>query len=160
MRMNKMAKIPAEPPTDYPHYAKDGYGWAMAQAAIIRAGRLDSIDWENVAEEIESVGRSERSRYKNHLIQILIHLLKWEAQPERRGMSWWLSIANGRIDALDTLEDNPSLKPELVKIHDEAMIHARKKAALQMRVDISSIDQIVISRFDAFERDIPRPEGD
>ena len=158
--MNRPAKITGGKPVDSPDYHADGYGWAMAQAAHIRAGRFASIDWENVAEEIESVGKSERSRYKSHLVQVLIHMLKWDAQPERRGMSWWHSIANGRVDALATLDENPSLKPELEKIHEEAIILARKKAIIETGLDKAIFDKIEISAADAFERNIPRPESD
>jgi Domain of unknown function DUF29 len=158
--MNRPAKITGGKPVGYPDYHEDGYGWAIAQAEHIRAGHFDSIDWENIAREIESVGRSERSRYKSHLVQVLIHMLKWEVQPDRRGMSWWLSIANGRIDALATLDDNPSLKPELSQIHDEALALAKQKAALQTGIDADVFEPIETSRTDAFERDVPRPEGD
>jgi hypothetical protein len=160
MRMNKMAKIPAEPPTGYPDYAKDGYGWAMAQAAIIRAGRLDSIDWENVAEEIESVGRSERSEYTSHMIRVIAHLIKWDVQPERRGMSWWLSIMNGRDDAERFLKSNPSLKPLLDEIHKEALSYARRQAERETNLPRALIEGVDLSRDDVVNRDIPRPEGD
>ena len=110
-----------------PDYAADGYGWAMAQAALIRDGRSDEIDWENVAEEIESVGRSERSALKSHLIQVIIHMLKWDVQPERRGRSWYLSIINHRDDAEIVLAENPSLKAELNSILADAVQYAKRR---------------------------------
>ena len=158
--MNKPAKIVAEPPTSYPDYHKDGYGWAMAQAAIIRAGQFGSIDWENVAEEIESVGKQERSEYTSHMIRVLLHMIKWEIQPERRGMSWWLSIVNGRNDAERILSRNPSLKPLLDEMHEEALKYAQRTALAETGIARAHIDEIEISRVDAFERDIPRPEQD
>lgn len=158
--MNELAHPVAAEPIEYPDYHRDGYGWAMAQAAIIRGGRLDSIDWENVAEEIESVGNSERSKYTSHLARVLIHMLKWEAQPQRRGMSWWLSIANERLDALQVLEENPSLKSQRLAMHKSATKYARRKAALQTNMPLSIFEMIQISQSEAFSREIPRPEGD
>ena len=69
-------------------YDKDGYGWAMEQAALLRARRFSEIDLENIAEEIESVGKSERRTLESHLSRLMMHLLKWQYQPERRGNSW------------------------------------------------------------------------
>ena len=158
--MNKPAKITAGKPEAYPDYHRDGYGWAMAQGALIRAGRLDSIDWENVAEEIESVGKQERSEYTSHMIRILQHLIKWEAQPERRGMSWWLSIMNGRNDAERVLEQNPSLKPALDEIHIDALKYARRKAAAETGLELAAISAIRMTREDAVNLAIPRPEGE
>jgi Domain of unknown function DUF29 len=158
--MNKPAKIRAAPPLPYPDYHTDGYGWAMAQAAILREGRLDSIDWENVAEEIESVGKQERSEYTSHMIRILAHMIKWEAQPERRGMSWWLSIMNGRDDAERFLKANPSLKPLLDEIHEDALNYARQQATRETNLPRSLVDSISVSLDEAVNREIPRPESD
>ncbi len=158
--MNKPAFPVAADPEDYPDYESDGYGWAMAQGALLRQRCFDAIDWDNVAEEIESMGRSERSRYTSHLTQILIHMLKWEAQPERRGFSWWLSIVNNRSDAIDVLEENPSLKPLLGELHEKALVSARRKAAIETSIDASVFDAIAITPADAFEKRFPRPEGE
>ena len=158
--MNKPAHPVAATSLAYPDYHQDGYGWAMAQAAIIRAGRLDSIDWENVAEEIESVGKQERSEYTSHMIRVIAHMIKWEAQPARRGMSWWLSIMNGRGDAERVLDRNPSLKPVLDEMHEEALKYGKRQAIAETGIEAKIIDSIVISREHAMTRDIPRPEGE
>lgn len=157
--MNKPAKIVAEPPTTYPDYHQDGYGWAMAQAAIIRAGQLGSIDWDNVAEEIESVGKQERSEYVSHMIRVLLLMIKWNVQPERRGMSWWLSIMNGRLDAERVLARNPSLKPLLEDMHAEALQYAKRKAVDETGLDEAAIEAIVISSNEAISLKIARPES-
>ncbi len=59
-------------------YEKDAYGWAMEQAALIRAGRLSELDLENIAEEIESVGKSERKALESFLARLLMPRLKWQ----------------------------------------------------------------------------------
>ncbi len=158
--MNKPVFPVAAEPEAYPDYEADGYGWAMAQGALLRQRRFDAIDWDNVAEEIETMGRSERSAYTSQLSRVLIHMLKWEAQPERRGMSWWLSIMNGRFDALHVLEQNPSLKPQLEEMHRSSLAYARKKAAIETAIDEKVFDAIEITQIDAFEMPFARPEGE
>ena len=58
-------------------YEKDFYAWTVEQARLLRSGELSEIDVENIAEEIESMGRSERREIGNRLTVLLSHLLKW-----------------------------------------------------------------------------------
>jgi hypothetical protein len=124
--MNKMVSIKAAP-----DYDQDGYGWAMAQAEAIRARDFDAIDWDNVAEEIESVGKSEASSLQSALRVLMMHILKWTYQPERRSRSWALSIVSHRQQFEDVLEDNPSLKSRLDELRDRAYRRSRVEAALE-----------------------------
>ncbi|HET8729046.1 MAG TPA: DUF29 domain-containing protein [Alphaproteobacteria bacterium] len=84
--------------------------WSAEQAALIRAGRLDRVDLENVAEEIESLGRSEEYQIDRRLEVLIQHLLKWQFQPQRRSNSWKASIAEQRIRIARVLRRSPSLK--------------------------------------------------
>ncbi|MEP6785921.1 MAG: DUF29 domain-containing protein [Sphingomonadales bacterium] len=156
--MNKPAKIKTS--SISPDYDADGYGWAMAQGKLLRERRFDAIDWDNVAEEIETMGRSERGVYRSQLVRVLLHMFKWETQPERRSVSWWLSIVNGREEALQALKENPSLKPELSDIHKAALDKARRQAWAETGIPKSVFDAIEIPQSDAFDREIPRPESD
>src|SRR4051812_38578049 len=74
-------------------YDRDLYGWAVEQAALLRAGRLAEADVRNIAEEIDDVGNEQYDKLESALRIILIHLLKWDHQRERRSRSWQLSIA-------------------------------------------------------------------
>ncbi len=91
-------------------YDRDFYGWANEQAALLRAGRLAEADVDNIAEEIESMGRSEERELVNRLAVLLTHLLKWQAQPSLRGNSWRLTILEQRGRFVEHLKDNPSLR--------------------------------------------------
>jgi hypothetical protein len=94
-------------------YDQDFFAWANEQAALLRAGKLDQIDVENIAEEIESMGRSEKRELVNRLCVLLTHLLKWQNQAGFRGNSWRLTIRHQR-DRLELhLRDNPSLKAQV-----------------------------------------------
>jgi Domain of unknown function DUF29 len=90
-------------------YDVDFYAWTIEQAGLLRAGRLSEADIENIAEEIESIGRSEKRELVNRLTVLLIHLLKWQAQPAFRDTSWRLTIAERRGRLVEHLKDNPSL---------------------------------------------------
>jgi hypothetical protein len=107
-------------------YDTDFYAWANEQAALLRAGRLSEADVENIAEEIESMGRSERSELVNRLAVLLVHLLKWRYQPEPRGRSWGLTVEEQRDALQDHLADNPSLKSQL----DELVARAYRRARI------------------------------
>ena len=88
----------------------DFYAWSLEQAALLRAGRVGEADLATIAEEIESMGKTEKRELVSRLTVLLLHLLKWERQPAGRSNSWRLSIANARDEITDLLDDNPSLK--------------------------------------------------
>jgi hypothetical protein len=106
-------------------YDTDFYAWTAEQAALLRAGRLSEADVENIAEEIESMGKSERSELINRLAILLAHLLKWRYQPGLRGRSWRLTIDEQRDALRDHLADNPSLKSQLDDLTARAYRRAR-----------------------------------
>ena len=66
----------------------DLYSWAVRQAALLRAGRLSEIDPVAIAEEIDDVGLEEYHRLESALRVVMLHLLKWDHQPDRRSRSW------------------------------------------------------------------------
>jgi len=87
----------------------DFHAWALENAALLRDGRLSEIDIEHVAEELESIGRSERRELASRLAIIFAHLLKWAHQSGRQSASWRNTIKVRRLDACSVLADNPSL---------------------------------------------------
>lgn len=111
------------PPSEY---NKDFYAWSLRNAALIRQGKLSEVDLENVAEEIESMGKGNRRELVSRLGILLAHLLKWKFQPGRRGKSWELTIQEQRFEIQDLLDESPSLK----HILDEQLSHAYEKALI------------------------------
>lgn len=95
-------------------YDTDFYAWTQDQAAKLRAraafDHRGDIDWENTAEEIEGVGRSERREIRTRMGVLLQHLLKWRFQPGRRSDSWRSTIAEQRLHIGEVLIDSPSLR--------------------------------------------------
>jgi hypothetical protein len=92
-------------------YDQDFYAWSNQQAALLRAGQLQQADIEHIAEEIESMGKTEKRELISRLTVLLLHLLKWRFQPSNRGASWEASIRVQRNRLVDHLDDNPSLRP-------------------------------------------------
>jgi len=115
-------------------YDRDFYAWANEQAALLRAGKLETADIEHIAEEIESMGRSEKRELVNRLTVLMLHLLKWRFQPSRRGNSWRLSIREQRLRLSSHLAENPSLKSKLPETLEEAyrlaLIEAERETGL------------------------------
>lgn len=105
-------------------YERDFYAWAIEQSALLRAGKLSAADIGHIAEEIESMGRSEKRELTNRLAVLVAHLLKWHFQPERRGRSWRATIREQRLQAGQVLRDNPSLRPQLSVILADAYENA------------------------------------
>jgi hypothetical protein len=108
-------------------YDHDFYSWTFEQARLIREGRWTAIDRENVAEEIESLGKEQFAKLRSAIRVRLLHMLKWDHQADRRTRSWSLSIRAQRIDLEDVLEGNPGLKPRI----DEAIAKAYRKARVE-----------------------------
>jgi len=136
-------------------YEQDFYAWANEQAALLRSGQLTDADLENIAEEIESMGRSEKRELVNRLAVLLLHLLKWQFQPMLQGASWQLTIRNQRYDITDHLADNPSLKSSLAEIMERSYRRAIGEAGLETGLPVKtfpitcpwSYDQIMAPDF-------------
>ena len=108
-------------------YERDFFAWSRQQAELLRAGKLADADIDHIAEEIDSMGRTEKRELVSRLSVLLLHLLKWRFQPEKRGPSWEASIRVQRNRLADHLDDNPSLKPLLPK----ALASAYRDASLE-----------------------------
>jgi hypothetical protein len=101
----------------------------------VREGRFESIDRENVAEEIESLGREQFNKLESALRVLFPHILKWDRQPERRTRSWALSIEAQRIELQDVLGDNPGLRPCIPEAIARGYRKARLEAAKETDLD-------------------------
>jgi len=109
-------------------YADDLHAWSLEQAALLRARRTEGLDWDHLAEELEAMVGRDRRELKNRLRVILLHLLKWQAQPARRGASWRKSLRTQRRHIRDLLQESPSLRPQVSGLVLEAYPDAVKDA--------------------------------
>lgn len=118
-------------------YDKDFYEWAIRNAELMRQGRFSEIDVENIAEELESMGRSEKREFINRLAVLLAHLLKWQFQPGMRSDSWKYTIEEQRASLVDVLDDSPSLgrdvEAKMKKAYGKALTITAKQTGLDKR---------------------------
>jgi hypothetical protein len=116
-------------------YQQDFYSWLMEQARHLRDGRFDALDRDNLAEEIESLGREQFNKLVSALRVLIAHMLKWDHQPALRSRSWVLSIEEQRLEIADLLADNPGLKPRVAEAITRPYRRARIAAARETGLD-------------------------
>ena len=109
-------------------YEDDAYTWSLQQAALLRAGRTDSLDFENLADEIADVAGREYDKLESALTRVIQHLLEWEYQPERRSRGWALSIEEHRERVHHQLQDHPGLRGALERALERASVRGRRAA--------------------------------
>ncbi|HEX3863766.1 MAG TPA: DUF29 domain-containing protein [Stellaceae bacterium] len=115
-------------------YDEDFFAWTEEQARLLRAGEVAALDLANIAEEIESMGRSLRRELRSRIIVLLVHLLKWQYQPGFRSRSWSSTIREQRRQIGDLLDDAPSLEAtvsaELIRLYQPARDRAVDETGL------------------------------
>ena len=115
-------------------YEKDFYAWTFKNAELLRLKKFDELDIENIAEEIESMGRSEKRQLLNRLSLLLAHLLKWQFQSSMRTNTWKLTIKEQRRQLNKLLKENPSLKSKiernLKEAYESAIIMASRETGI------------------------------
>lgn len=116
-------------------YQKDYYGWLQENARLIREKKFSEIDTENLIEELESMGKSEKRELSSRLTILLMHLLKWQYQAVRRSTSWRNTIAVQRIDVRELLEDSPSLRNEVSDRIETAYEKAKLAAEVETGIE-------------------------
>ena len=122
-------------------YESDLHAWSREQARLLRAGKLDQIDAENIAEEILDVGKTEYRILESALTVLLTHMLKWDHQPERRSRSWSTTIGEQRVRAEQQLADNTSLKPRTGDAVELAYRRARLRASGETDMDLKTFPE-------------------
>jgi len=118
-------------PGNAPSYEEDFVAWLEDQARWARRGEAGELDLDNIAEELEGMARSDRREIRNRLIVLLIHLLKYSAEPRRRWSGWLATIGEQRSRIATVIDDNPSLKSFPGSILEHCYADARCRAALE-----------------------------
>ncbi|MBK1986140.1 DUF29 domain-containing protein [Sphaerospermopsis aphanizomenoides BCCUSP55] len=112
----------------------DFYAWTQEQAHLLRTEQFHQIDFAHIAEELEDMGRSEKRELESRLEMLIMHLLKWQFQPNLRSRSWQLTIKEQRLRLEKLLKENPSLnsylEDSLDKTYQLAMISAERETGL------------------------------
>ncbi|MFB2974170.1 DUF29 domain-containing protein [Aerosakkonema sp. BLCC-F183] len=117
-------------------YEQDFYLWLQTNINLLKEGKFNEIDLENLLEELESMGRSDKNALKSNLRVLLMHLLKYKYQPEKRTNSWRYTIREHRIRLGDTFKTSPSLYRFFEDIFNESYQDARELAAAETGLSI------------------------
>jgi len=112
-------------------YNNDFYLWIETTVQLLREGKFNMVDLENLVEEIDSMGRREKTALKSNLRVLLMQLLKYNYQTEKRSNSWKYTIFEHRKRIAESLADSPSLKPYYQEVFTECYQDARQEAALE-----------------------------
>ena len=111
-------------------YDTDFYLWIQHTVEALKQQDWDRVDWDNLIEEVESMGRSEKRELKSRLLVILEHLLKlmfWESEKPQNARGWRNTVIEQRNQVDLILEDSPSLKPWLTESFVESYAKARQQ---------------------------------
>lgn len=115
-------------------YNLDFYQWTQRQGELLRVEEWEKLDWQHIAEEIESLGKKDKRQVQSRLAVLITHLLKWEYQPDKRSSSWRKTLKEQRFRLALVLNDSPSLKVELPQavevVYDYAMENAVDETGL------------------------------
>ncbi|MFN5399922.1 MAG: DUF29 domain-containing protein [Pseudanabaena sp.] len=116
--------------------------WVETTAQILREGRLADLDVGNLIEEVESMGNSDKHALSSDLVVVLLHLLKWQYQSNKRTRSWEKSIAEHRRRIRKIFKSSPSLRNYFQEIFDECYLDARKQAKIETRLPLAHFPEI------------------
>lgn len=117
-------------------YKQDYFLWLEATVRLLQLGKLSQLDVDNLLEELEDMGRSEKRAIYTNLKILLLHLLKYRYQSEKRSNSWTGTIVEHRQRLNRALQESPSLRPYLTEIFSECYRDARELAAAETGLEI------------------------
>ena len=123
-------------------YLEDFSSWINQTTQLLREHRWHEIDLPNLIAEVEDLGKSERRAIASQLTRLLLHLLKWQCQPQRRSDSWLDSITDARTQIELAIEDSPSLKNYPAQQLAESYQRARRQAAQQTGIEVSVFPEV------------------
>ncbi len=117
-------------------YEQDFWLWTQSMVEVLKSGNLSQLDLENLAEEVESLGRSDRRELQSRLTVLLMHLLKWQFQSDMRSGGWRGTLAEQRIRIVKLLKESPSLRSffeaSVDECYDDAKVKASEETGLVM----------------------------
>jgi hypothetical protein len=126
-------------------YDHDYYAWVQEQVNALRQRRTEDIDWENVAEEIEDLGKSQRHSVESQMVRALEHLLKLQyargTVRRHNARGWQLSVKDARLVVQKLLDQNPSLRPQVAEMLGFAYLRGRLAALRTARLPDDAIPE-------------------
>ena len=149
---------------NYPAYNEDFAAWLAAQALMLRERRFDQLDVEHLAEEVDGVGNSEFRAFTSAIELIVLHMMKWDYQVERRGRSWRSKIHEQRRQVAKLLKQNPSYKARINEAITDAYSGVPDEVEKQTTIPAERLPEIcpyswddIMTRLHDFDPDRPWP---
>lgn len=127
----------AEAPARNSLYDIDFFEWTQEQARLLRDGRWQDLDLENLIDEVQGVGGSNKQQIENRLVVLIAHLLKWKYQPYWRSPGWEGTIAEQRRRIKTVVKHSPSLRHYPAEVFLDQYLAARLRAAKETGIDFT-----------------------
>lgn len=112
-------------------YDLDFFEWTQRNAALLNQGCLEQADIPHIAEELADMGNRDRREVESYLTRLILHLLKWQMQPNLRTPSWRSSIDNSRVQLKRIFKQSPSLRRYAAESIAEVYPDAVRQALIQ-----------------------------
>jgi hypothetical protein len=123
-------------------YEADFYAWIHEQTDLLKQRKHTAFDYDNLIEEISSMGNELEHALTSSYRLVMLHLLKWQFQPQFRGASWEITISRERDNIESREEDKPSLKAKASDFVAKAYVRARRSAAKETGLPLSTFPEI------------------
>ncbi len=133
-------------------YERDFYSWALEQARALAEHRIEDLDWENLAEEVGDLARSERRAFRSQCATMVEHLLKIAlAAPtilQQNRRLWQLTLKETRRKIRRLLTESPGLKSSVQELFEEAWLDGRDEALKFLELNDDAIAEAPLWSFD------------
>lgn len=129
-------------------YEQDFYGWIQKTVSCIQAGRLNALDWEQLAEELQDLGNEQKNQLESRLLVLYEHLLKltyWSQERDDNQRGWRATILEQRKQLKRLLKRSPSLKPYFQEVAQEMYDDARQITSLKTGLALALFPQSPIA---------------
>lgn len=131
--------------TSYPNtpkvYDQDFYLWIQETVQALRSDNINQVDLEQVIEELEDIGNSQKDALESNLIRLLQHLLKWKYQKQKRTNSWKVSITEPSLRLNKAFKKSPSLRRYFEEVFGECYSDARLIASRETGLELEVFPQ-------------------
>jgi hypothetical protein len=133
-------------------YEQDFYSWALEQARALREHRIEELDWDNLAEEVGDLARSEQRAFRSQCARLVEHLLKFAFAPrpilEHNRRLWRLTLKEARRKIRRLLTESPGLKSSVQELFEEAWLDGRDEALKFLDLNDDAIAETPLWSFD------------
>lgn len=126
-------------------YDRDFNLWLEETVTALKTRNMAALDWDNLIEEIEDMGRSQKNTLESYLQRLIEHLLKlryWTQEKERCNRGWRSEVVNFRNRIKRILKKNPSLKNYLVEQYPEIYQDAIATMSQQFDIPVEKMTEV------------------